>query len=219
MGRMMLQEMMTYLKSRKKANLLMAAVNILVFLAMTLFGDPGSSRSMLKWGACYTPLILEGEYWRLLTAMYLHFSFLHLLYNMLALLTLGDLLERIAGTWRYLVIFLLGGILGNVVSLAMEQIPASPYYGRYAVSAGASGAVFAVIGAIFWIALRNRRLFGKSRVQRIALMTVLMTVEGFTQPGVDNAAHIGGLAAGFLLSVLLCSRLQGQKPSARRSNG
>lgn len=213
----MFQEMMTYLKSRRKANLAMIAVNVLVFLAMTLLGTPGSSASMLKWGACYTPLILGGEYWRLITAVFLHFSFVHLIYNMLGLLTLGDLLERLAGTWRYLVIFLLGGIMGNVVSLAMERIPSSPYYGRYAVSAGASGAVFALIGAICWIALRNKRLFGKARVQRLALMTILMTAEGFTQAGVDNAAHIGGLASGFLLSMLLCSTLPGQKKKRSRS--
>ena len=201
----MLQELTDSLRTRKKMNLLMAAVNIAVFLVLSFLGDTEDAQFMYTHGACYTPAILDGEYWRLLTGMFLHFGAVHLIMNMVCLISIGDMLETMAGPVRYLVIFLLGGLAGNLVSMAWDM-----HTLRYAVSAGASGAVFAVIGALFVYMLRTKSVQGERMVRRMGIMVVLMAAEGFTQTGTDNAAHIGGLLAGMLLALILPTGSRGR---------
>ena len=173
-------------------------INLIVYIILEIIGDTESSQFMVSHGAAYTPYILNGAYWRLFTSMFLHFGFYHITYNMLSLIFIGDILESVVGPVRYLIIYLAGGLCGNLLSLAL-----SARSGRYTVSAGASGAIFAVIGAIFYIALRNRSRFGENNMRRLILMIVLMIMQGVVDKGVDNAAHGGGLAGGFLLAVLL----------------
>ena len=153
---------------------------------------------MLRHGACYLPSVINGEYYRLFTSMFLHFGFYHIVYNMLSLIFLGDILETIAGPARYLIIYLAGGIGGNLLSLAVSMRT-----GSYAVSAGASGAIFSVIGALLYIALRNRGTFGERNMKKLVFMIVLMIMQGTVDKGVDGAAHLGGLISGFLLGILL----------------
>lgn len=196
----MLEEMTDFLRTRGKAVLGLAAANILVFIWLSLKGSTLNTSFMLEHGACYTPLILEGEYYRLFTGMFLHFGLIHLLYNMVCLVALGDLLEKEAGTLRFLAIYLLGGVAGNVLSLALDL---QGFRGGYAVSAGASGAVFAVIGGVLWIVIRRKGQFGRISLQRMMLTVVLMVLQGFTESGTDNAAHVGGLVAGLVLAALL----------------
>ena len=196
----MLEEMTDFLRTRGKAVLGLAAANILVFIWLSLKGSTLNTSFMLEHGACYTPLILEGEYYRLFTGMFLHFGLVHLLYNMVCLVALGDLLEKEAGTLRFLAIYLLGGVAGNVLSLALDL---QGFRGGYAVSAGASGAVFAVIGGVLWIVIRRKGQFGRISLQRMMLTVVLMVLQGFTESGTDNAAHVGGLVAGLVLAALL----------------
>ena len=132
-------------------NLIIIGVNIIVFALMEIFGDTDNITFMLKCGAAYTPWILNGQWYRLFTSMFLHFGVSHLLNNMVLLLFLGDMLEEAAGKWRYLLIYLGGGLAGNIVSLLMDYRT-----GEMVVSAGASGAVFAVIGGIFVILIKQR---------------------------------------------------------------
>ena len=199
----MLEEMTDFLRTRGKAVLGLAAANILVFIWLSLKGSTLNTSFMLEHGACYTPLILEGEYYRLFTGMFLHFGLVHLLYNMVCLVALGDLLEKEAGTLRFLAIYLLGGVAGNVLSLALDL---QGFRGGYAVSAGASGAVFAVIGALLYLAVRRGSRIDRNFTKRLAVVTVLMIAQGFVEAGTDNAAHIGGVAAGFILCAVLTLR-------------
>src|SRR5699024_3481221 len=128
-------------------NLCMVLLNILVFVVLEFWGNTEDPGFMLGHGASFVPLIVErGEYYRLFTSMFLHFGIEHLFNNMLVLIFLGDMLEKLAGKWRYLLIYLLGGLGGNLLSLAMELRS-----GEFAVSAGASGAIFAVIGALVFL--------------------------------------------------------------------
>ena len=187
-----------FLKQRKKVNLAMVVVNIIVFIVMELAGSTKSSQFMLMHGASYTPYVLKGDYWRLLTCMFLHFGFEHLAYNMFSLIFLGDIVERIFGPVRYLMIYLIGGVGGNLVSLWL-----SLRSGNYAVSAGASGAIFACMGAFLFTALRRRKNLGQDTMRRLLMMVVLMVMQGLVDHGVDNAAHVGGLIAGFLLAAML----------------
>lgn len=181
-------------------NLVIIGVNILVFAVMDICGDTQDINFMLKWGAAYTPWILDGEGYRLFTSMFLHFGLEHLLNNMMLLLFLGDTLEGLVGRWKYLLIYL-GGVLGNLVSLFMDCRT-----GSMAVSAGASGAVFAVIGGVFVILLLNRGRIEHMTASRLLFVIVLTIYHGFQSVGIDNAAHIGGVVGGVLLTALLYRR-------------
>ena len=145
-------------RSKNSINLVIVVCNILVFLAVTLTGGTESSRHMMDCGAAYAPLIESGEYYRLFTSMFLHFGIQHLINNMLLLLFLGDYLERAVGKIRYLVIYLGGGLVGNLCSylheLSLMKTGEAP-----AVSAGASGAIFSAVGAMLvLLAFRKGRL-------------------------------------------------------------
>lgn len=177
----------------------LVSVNILIFFIVDFTGGSENLGHMLKCGAAYTPLILEeGEWYRLFTAMFLHFGMTHLANNMLVLFVLGGRLERTVGKIRFLLIYLLGGMAGNLLSLFLDRAGSEA-----AVSAGASGAVFAVTGALVYIVLLHRGRVEDLSVRQILVMAILSLYMGFASAGVDNAAHVGGLAGGFLVSALV----------------
>ena len=179
-------------------NLIIIGVNIIVFALMEIFGDTDNITFMLKCGAAYTPWILDGQWYRLFTSMFLHFGVSHLLNNMVLLLFLGDMLEEAAGKWRYLLIYLGGGLAGNIVSLLMDYRT-----GEMVVSAGASGAVFAVIGGIFVILIKQRGKVENLTLPRLGFVIFLSIYHGFQSTGIDNAAHIGGLLGGIILAFFV----------------
>lgn len=172
-------------------------LNVLVFFISEIMGGSQDISVMLNAGAAYTPYILEGEYYRLFTCMFLHFGIEHLVNNMLVLFVLGGKAERTLGKIRFIVIYLLGGLFGNILSLMLEL---RSY--EYAVSAGASGAVFAVLGALIYIVIRNKGHVEDLSIRQILIMAAFSLYLGFTSTGVDNAAHIGGLLSGFVLTML-----------------
>lgn len=173
--------------------------NILVFLLVEITGGSQNTMHMLKCGAAYGPAILEGgEYYRLFTSMFLHFGMAHLANNMLVLLVIGQRLEPVVGKLRFGLIYLLGGLGGNVISLWVNIRSSS-----YAVSAGASGAVFAVVGAMLWAVLRNKGRVQDITGKQMLIMAFFSVYFGFASEGVDNVAHLGGLICGFVLCMLL----------------
>lgn len=174
-------------------------VNILVFLIVELTGGSQDTVHMLRCGAAYTPYILEdGEWYRIFTCMFLHFGMEHLANNMLVLFVLGGRLERTVGKVRFLLIYLLGGIAGNLISLFLDmRIP------DFSVSAGASGAVFAVMGAMIYVLVRLKGRLEDLSARQILVMAAFSLYFGFASSGVDNAAHVGGLLGGFLGAILL----------------
>lgn len=175
------------------------AVNLLVFLIAEIMGGSLDISVMLEAGAAYTPFIVEnGEYYRLVSCMFLHYGIEHLLNNMLVLFVLGGRLERTIGKLRFLLIYFLGGIGGNILSLLLEL-----KQGEFSVSAGASGAVFAVMGAMIYVILRHRGRIEDLSMRQILIMAAFSLYFGFTSAGVDNAAHVGGLLGGFIFAVLL----------------
>ena len=183
---------------KEPATMALILINILVFIAVEFTGTSQDAWHVLEYGAAYTPYIIQnGEVYRLFTSMFLHFGIEHLVNNMLVLFVLGSRLERVIGKIRFLLIYLLGGIAGNVVSLLLELKTQ-----EFSVSAGASGAVFAVMGAMIYIVIRNKGWLGDLSMRQILVMAAFSLYFGFTSSGVDNAAHIGGLLAGFVLAVL-----------------
>ena len=184
---------------KEPATIILVVLNVLVFLAVEFTGFSQDTVHMLDWGAAYTPCIVEeGETYRIFTSMFLHFGIEHLINNMLVLFILGSRLERVIGSLRFAVIYFLGGIAGNVVSLLYDL-----RQGEAAVSAGASGAVFAVMGGMILVVLCNKGRLEDLSMRRILILAVFSLYFGFTSSGVDNAAHLGGFLAGFILAVIV----------------
>ena len=175
-----------------------AAANVLIFLGLSFMGMTEDYAFMMEHGAMYVPYLMNGErYYTLITSMFLHFGFSHLMNNMVMLLVIGYSLEPEIGKIRFLLIYLGSGLMGNLVSAWFDVSQ-----GSYAVSAGASGAIFGIVGALLYVAIRNHGRVGEISTRGLVLMAGLSLYYGFTAQGVDNAAHIGGLVSGFLLAVL-----------------
>lgn len=177
--------------------ILLAAANVIVFAVQALTGDIHSSGYMIAHGADYWPLTLSGEYWRLFTSMFMHFSLEHLGSNIISLIAMGLIVEHALGHIRYAVTYLLSGIAAGLVSCFYHRA-----VGAAAVSAGASGAIFGLTGAIAALALFDKAgQYGidKRRVPMAVIFSVLVGIES----SVDTAAHIGGLLAGFLISFVM----------------
>lgn len=190
-----------FLRQRKEVpvNSILIGLNLIVFLLVELTGSSLNTQHMLRWGAAGTLDIAMGQqYYRIITAMFLHFGIQHLGNNMLVLLFIGDCLERNVGRWKYFLIYMLGGTGANYLSFLLEM-----RRGEYVVSAGASGAVFAVIGALFYVVLRNKGHVENFTTRQLVIMCALSLYHGVASAGVDNAAHIGGLICGFFLGFLL----------------
>lgn len=177
----------------------MLVLNLLVFLLVEITGGSQDIEHMLECGAAYTPIILEdGQWYRLFTCMFLHFGMEHLANNMLVLFVLGGRLERTVGKIKFLIIYILGGMAGNILSLILDIRSM-----EFAVSAGASGAVFAVMGAMIYVLLRSKGRVEDITVRQMVIMAAFSLYFGLTSSGVDNAAHIGGMLSGFVLAVIL----------------
>lgn len=184
----------------------LAAVNVMVFLWLSLGGMTEEGAYMLQHGAAYTPYILENkEYYRLFTSMFLHFGFPHLMNNMITLLVLGCNLEPIVGKIRFFLIYILSGLGGNLLSMAVEVLYRG-IFDSYTVSAGASGAIFGLTGALLCLTIFNHGRAGNVTKQNMILMAVISLYMGFTSEGVDNWAHVGGLLTGILVTVLICRK-------------
>ncbi len=186
---------------QKKAfcTIALAAVNIAVFLILSFQGATEDAGFMLEHGAMYAPDILyAGKYYELFTCMFLHFGFEHLMNNMISLVLLGWQLEMEAGRVRFLLIYMISGLGGNLLSLIMDLRTA-----EYAVSAGASGAIFGIIGALFYIAVRNHGRIGTVSDKGLLFLAGLTLYHGISSGGVNNYAHAGGALTGLILAVIL----------------
>ncbi len=168
-----------------------------VFLLETWKGGSTNSQVLVALGANYPPAVLgQGEWWRLLTCMFLHIGIFHLLLNGWALYQLGSLFELAVGSRDMVLVYFVSGVLGSVASLFFTQ----------GLSAGASGAIFGLLGAMIAFLLRRRdRLTppAKSLLGQLVVWAGINVFIGFSVPGIDNAAHLGGCAAGFLLGLVL----------------
>jgi rhomboid protease GluP len=182
-------------------------LNVLVFVAMVVYGyvtyntlrGTEDMRVLVDFGAKVNPLIANGETWRLFSAMFIHIGVFHLLVNLYALYALGPLVEGYFGHLRFLGIYIIGGLFGSLASYAFSE----------SISAGASGAIFGLAGAITVFFLRYRENFGaqgRSILQNMAFIIGLNLIFGLTVPGIDNWGHIGGLVGGAVVAYGLLPR-------------
>jgi len=176
---------------------LLVVINLIVFSAMAVTnGRLGAfdAAMLLNFASNYGPLTVNGQWWRIVTALFLHANIVHLLLNMWVLWNVGRLTERLYGTWTFAFLYLVGGALSGLASIAWD-----PSH----TSIGASGAIFGLFGALFAFLARPGNKVPLQIVRAHWLSTLLFVafslLNGFTQTGIDNAAHVGGLIAGFVL--------------------
>lgn len=179
-------------------NTILVIINVAVWCVLEVLGDTQDAIYILKYGGMYPDLLLAGEWYRLFTAMFLHFGAEHLANNMILLAAAGGRLEAAVGPIRYLIIYIGSGLAGNLLSFYIRM-----QTGDYAVSAGASGAVFGMIGGLVWVAIRNKGKFEGLTTKGLLFMIALCMYYGITTAGIDNWAHAGGAAGGLLLCIVL----------------
>lgn len=180
--------------------IVLIAVNLVWFLVLAAGGDVSSAEYMVQKGASYGPLIFEHhQFWRLFTNMFMHFSFMHLAGNMIYLGLAGSSIERAAGHIRFLLIYLLSGFGSSVVSAAYYYLT-----GQNVVSAGASGAVYGLIGAAIYLMFRNRGRMRPGELWiRVGIILIFLFYSNFVSTGIDAVAHLAGLIFGILLAFAL----------------
>ena len=188
----------------------LVVINALVFALLALMSmNPMQIPSdlLIRFGGNFAPLVQKGEAWRFFTALFLHGGLLHVGLNMLALHQAGQIVERLFGRAGFLTIYVIAGLLGNAASLWWKPGP---------VSVGASGAIFGVYGALLAYLLRQRgsvptEVFREMRSGTLGFIGYSLFA-GFSIPGIDNAAHLGGLVGGLLLGAAFAEPLVSQKP-------
>lgn len=170
------------------------AVNIVIFFAMYLFGEGSYHVStLLKFGALQSDLVASGDYYRLLTSAFVHIGALHLFVNMYSLYIIGGQLENFLGRMKFLIVYCASAIFGALLSSAFSS----------AVSAGASGAIFGLLGSLLYFGYHYRVYLGNVMRSQIIPIILLNLFIGFVTPGIDNAAHIGGLIGGTLITMAI----------------
>ncbi|HEX9012049.1 MAG TPA: rhomboid family intramembrane serine protease [Anaerolineaceae bacterium] len=171
---------------------ILVGLTVLIFLGQEYGKYILGNDFLLNLGAKYTPAILAGEYWRLITPVFLHANELHIAFNMYALIVLGPGLERQYGHVRFLALYFISGFAGNVFSFFFSP----------GVSVGASTAIFGLIAAEGIFVYQNRKLFGKRAgavLRNIITIATINLIIGLS-PGIDNWGHLGGLAGGLLFA-------------------
>ncbi len=174
------------------------AINVVVFILTSVFPD------LQDFGTQVNVLVLQGEYWRIFTAMFLHENILHIGLNMLSLFFIGRAVEIFYGKWRYLTIYLVSGIIGGITFLFLSP-------GEAAV--GASGAIFGVFGALGVFYLMNRRALGGYGTGAISnwLLWLGLNLAFSFAPGIAGWAHFGGLFGGMIIAYLLAPRQRSRR--------
>ena len=164
-------------------------INIAIFLVGILLG---LSDLFINLFANYGPYIVDGQYYRLITSAFVHANILHIAFNMYALYLLGSQAESFFGKGKFLIIYLLSAISGSLLSILLNQ---------NAVSIGASGAIFGIMGALLYFGYNYRVYLGNTLVREIIPVILINLAFGFMLTGVDNYAHIGGLVGGITTAM------------------
>ncbi len=166
-------------------------INVLVAALLFLYSQLSGisyGELILTYGAKINSNILSGEYWRFITPVFLHANTAHLLLNCYSLFAVGVTVEKIYGRYRFLAIYFIAGIFGNILSFMLSPNP----------GVGASGAIFGLLGALLFFGLERPTLFKASFGTNVIVMIAINLFYGFSRTGIDNFAHIGGLIGGFL---------------------
>ena len=181
-------------------------INVIVFALMVLNGAGfmvANGPVAIQWGSNFGPLTINGQWWRLLSSTFIHFGIIHLAFNMLALYSTGKMVERMYGSLQFSLLYIFSGVAGSLVSL---------WWHPDINSAGASGAIFGVFGGILAFMLNRNNGVPKTIMNAHSKSTALFIgynlLFGFSQTGIDNGAHIGGLLGGIIFGALLARPME-----------
>lgn len=181
---------------------LMILANIVMSIVISIKGGV-TNRNLLDLGALTNLPPYNDELWRYVTSMFLHGGFDHLLFNCFALLVFAPPLERLMGSWRYVILYFLSGVIGNIITVAYYNSVKEPL-----LSIGASGAIYGIYGAFLYVALLQRNLIDESSRKTLYAMLMFGIVFSIITPSVNWAAHFGGLAGGFFVYGLIIRLLK-----------
>lgn len=179
-----------------KVTSILIAINLIVFIISAIKSGTVwniSDDVLIELGSKVNYLIDGGHYERLLTSMFLHSGLIHIAFNMYALYSLGNLVNQIYGTKKYLIIYFVSGIMASFASYKLS----------YAMSVGASGAIFGLLGACLVFAYMEKQRIGKEFLMEIVSVIILNIVIGLSIPNIDNFAHFGGLFAGIIITFFM----------------
>lgn len=181
-------------------NIILVVINVIIFLICTFTGD-----LLYNKGAFNVAALWQGEWYRLFTSVFLHWDVEHLFSNMIILYSMGAIVERRLGTVPYTVLYMLSGLAGNIFSMGYEMLT-----NVYRSSAGASGAVFGVEGALLFLVMANRGKLEFVTARRVAFAIAFSLYCGFTSAGVNDAAHVGGVLMGFAAAAVItaCKKIK-----------
>lgn len=185
-------------------------INVIVFALMYIYGNGSEDIETLKnFGANYIPLVKSGEYIRLITSAFVHIGIIHLLSNMYALYVIGRQVEQLYGRMKYILIYFISAITGSLFTVVFSS--------SNTVAAGASGAIFGLLGALLYFGYSYRGYIGNSIINQVLPAILLNLVIGFSSPNIGNSAHIGGLIGGYLISMAL--GIDTEKDNKSKING
>ncbi len=207
------QEREKYMKNNKPIiTYILIFINIVMFVLMYMLGNGSeNTNTLIDFGANYILLTKAGEYYRLITSGFLHIGVIHLLLNMYSLYIVGTQVEYFYGKVKYIIIYLFSLIMGSLFTVALSSVNT--------VSAGASGAIFGLLGSILYFGVKYRGYIGNSLVNQIVPVVILNLIIGFTTPGIGNAAHIGGLVGGYLISMAVGIGIDKKEQQGSKING
>lgn len=167
-------------------------INIVIWLCMILYLNRFSDVKLLEVGGLVHFNVVHGEWYRLISSMFLHFNFEHILMNMLSLFIFGKIVESIIGSWRMLIIYIISGLYGNFVSLSFNTTT---------ISVGASGAILGLIGSIFVIMYLSKN-FNKKMIGQLLIALVVLIVFSLFMSNINIMAHLGGFISGVLITLI-----------------
>jgi Uncharacterized membrane protein (homolog of Drosophila rhomboid) len=174
--------------SRPYITYALIVINLAMFVLTSLYGGSKNLDVLIKYGAKVNSLIMKGQYWRFITSAFLHGDIAHIAFNMYALYSIGSLTERIYGHSKYIFIYFTAAVAGSICSFIFSTAP----------SVGASGAIFGLLGAILYLTQKKPKILSTSFGINVLVVIGFNLIYGFTNAGIDNFAHMGGLIGGYL---------------------
>jgi rhomboid protease GluP len=166
-------------------------IQTVLMLLMTISGGSTNPLVLVRFGALESTLLLSGEWWRLVTPVFLHIGWMHFLFNSFALYLLGPQLEWLFGRFYFIVLYLLSGVMGNLATI---------YLGTASISAGASGAIYGLFGVYLYLILFRRGAIDPDTGKGFIALVAINILYSLFVPNINLIAHLGGLFAGILLA-------------------
>ena len=191
-------------KKRSIVTITLIVVNIIIFALMYIFGYGSENRStLIKFGANIGELTKHGDYYRLISSAFLHIGIFHLLTNLYSLFVIGPTVEYFYGKLKFILIYLYSAIIGSIFVLIFQP--------DTTLTAGASGAIFGLLGALLYFGYTYRGFIGNRIISSVLSVIALNLFIGFVYPGISNAGHIGGLLGGLAISYALGANVEDKK--------